>query len=140
MHYHNGSVRDVPQISARPEYIDPLSFLVAAPEQQPLTTYQKYLRWVNKKFGHPSTPQVGILSRLIADLSAEINVSFPNITLNKVVVTVPLVPALTQLDLNNAIEYAGLHTWPVSYTIAPPRLSEFRANFAREGNGLCKTY
>jgi hypothetical protein len=132
-------VRDAAHISARPEYVDLLSHLVTTSEPPPLTTYQKYIRWLNKKLGHPPTVQVGILSSLITDLSAEIKSSYPSITLNNVVVTAPLVPALTQLDLNDAIEHASLQSWLTKWP-SPPKLSESRAQFAAEGNGLCKTY
>jgi hypothetical protein len=56
-----------------------------------------------------------------------------------VVVTAPLVPALTQLDLNDAIEYVGLQSW-FTECPPPPKFSESRAQFAGEGNGFCKTY
>jgi hypothetical protein len=77
---------------------------------------------------------------MIADLSESIRSSRFDVPLDRVVVTTPLLPALTQDDLNDALEYAGLRTWLLNYALFPKRLSESRAYYAGTGNGLCKTY
>ncbi|OCK75261.1 hypothetical protein K432DRAFT_337755, partial [Lepidopterella palustris CBS 459.81] len=114
--------------------------LAHSPPPPPQSEYQRYLRWFNKKLGRPSTPDVGILSNLITDLYEGTQSAFPSYPINKVVVTSPLLPALTSEDLNDAIEYAGLSSWLIYSIPYPDILAESRALFAANGNGLCKNY
>lgn len=140
MHIYNGSVVDVAKVPANPDYIELMLRLAHAPPPPPQSKYQQHLRWFNKKLGYPSTPDVAILSSLIADLYKATQSALPAYPMDRVVVTTPLLPALTSADLNDAIEYAGLRSWLVYSFPYPKILSESRAVFAANGNGLCKTY
>jgi hypothetical protein len=140
IHLYNGSTLDIGPIEALPEYTALLSSLAKAPAPPPLTKYEEFLRLYNKKLGRPSTPTVGVLARLIIDLKEKVQESLPDNALNRVVVTSPLLPALTALDINDALEYAGLATWFINRATWPRLLSESQAHFAGQGMGLCKAY
>jgi hypothetical protein len=140
IHLLNGSTLEIGPIDAQSEYTALLSSLAKAPAPPPLTRYEKFLRWYNKKLGHPPTPAIGVLASLIINLKEKVQESLPDNTLDRVVITSPLFPALTANDINDALEYAGLATWLIGHSAFPRLLSESRAHFAAEGMGLCKTY
>jgi len=72
IHMYDGSVTDIWPVSAQSDYISLLSHQVEATAPPPLTKYQQCLRWINKKLGRPSTPEVGIPSTLIKGLTEKI--------------------------------------------------------------------
>jgi hypothetical protein len=60
--------------------------------------------------------------------------------LDKIVVTAPLLPALTWMDLNDAVENAGLQSWLVDFMSFPKTFSELRAQYAGQGEGPCESF
>lgn len=96
-------------------------------------------RWVNKKLNYPTTPDVSILSTLLADLkdATERELSQP---LARVAITTPSIPALTPEDINDALEYVGLASWMGEPEFYPSRIVEADAVNAATGHGLCSNY
>ena len=93
-------------------------------------------RKVNKLLGRPSTSEVGILSTILSSLAVQTEAKL-NQTIDKVVVTTPFFPALTDKDLNDALEYAGLRSWLVYPLPYPKMIYTSNAAFAGNGQGLC---
>ncbi|KAI9857448.1 MAG: hypothetical protein M1813_008198 [Trichoglossum hirsutum] len=139
-HMYDGSIANAAGVSANPDYMELMLRLAHSPLPPPQSKYQRFIRWFNKKCGRPSTPDVGILSSLITDLHEATRSALPSYPIDKVVITTPLLPALTSEDLNDAIEYAGLRSWLIYSTPYPKILAESRSLFAANGNGLCKNY
>jgi hypothetical protein len=83
---------------------------------------------------------VGILSTLIRELSLETAAKVSLTSIDKVVVSVPLLPALTREDLNDAIEYAGLSHWLDGKVVSPWIIPSGRAVMAGNGYHLCVDY
>jgi hypothetical protein len=140
VHLYNGEVVDVGLVNAQPDYMTFFSRLSKEPAPPPPTRYQKFRRWFNKKLGQPSTDEVGILGCLIKELKEEVQSRFPEHNLDRVVVSTPLLPALTKEDINDAIEFAGMRTWLLAEAVYPKKLSETRAHYAGQGGGLCEMY
>ena len=91
--------------------------------------------------GYPSTPLVGTLSNLILSLKSATSTKLSQpLTQHHIAVTTPSFPALTQEDINDALEFAGLQTWLPHDFAYPNRISEANAAFAANGNGLCTNY
>lgn len=135
---HNGSTINLAVVQASSEYRN-LMVRLANMRKPPETTIQEnFRRWLNKKVGWPATPDVSIIADLIRQLHRESAKVLQ--ASERIVVTAPLLPAVTQEDINDAIEYAGLQSWLTLPFPYPRRLSEARAAFGANGNGLCQTY
>ena len=99
--------------------------------------YSYYSRRLNKYLGRPPTPDVGTLSKLISQLRVETEALLGS-SIRVIVVTRPHFDALTDEDLNEAIEYVGLQD--LLGPRFPSNLAEMSAAFAANGNGLCDDY
>ncbi|KAL4916200.1 hypothetical protein BDW62DRAFT_186605 [Aspergillus aurantiobrunneus] len=148
VHLQNGTSLDLAKVEATDDFKDLFVRLSKSPPAPP-SDWESFKRWLNKKLGRPATPEVGILGDFLHKLSLASHSALQACkgTLNEtetdsdtVVVSAPLFPALTQEDLNDALEYTGLRSWltlPIPY---PQRLSESRAAFGANGFGLCQNY
>lgn len=96
-------------------------------------------RRLNKLLGYPASQDVGILSVLFADLKAatEARLGSP---VDCVAVSAPPFLGVAPLDINDAIEYAGFHSWMVYGAPYPAKLESAPAAYAANGQGLCKDY
>lgn len=137
--HHNGSVHDVAVVHAQPAYTDLFTRLAQLASRPHPSLWSRYLRRLNKILGRPATKDVDILSSLIESL-AKITAKELNQTLNKVVVALPDLPALTSEDINDAIEHAGLKSWLVYPIPYPKMLYTANAAFAGSGRGLCSEW
>lgn len=129
-------MKQVPASGAYRELLHRLSLLAKAPQT---TTWQRYLRQLNKRLGRPATKDVGVLSELLFSLRSVTEAQLKR-TLDRVVVTTPQFPALTREDLQDAVEYAGMKSWldyPLPY---PTMLYAPNAAYAANGRGLCQEW
>lgn len=124
---------------ADPDYVELMLRLHQLPIPPPLSQGQLLKRWLNKSLGRPATPDVGILGSFIQQLSRASTVMLHD-RIDRVVMTAPPFPALTQQDINDAMEYAGLQSWLTLPFPYPRRLSSSRAAFGAHGHGLCHDY
>ena len=110
--------------------------LAAAPKST-RTFLDRQRRWLNKKLGRPATQDVGTLSEMILSLktATEEEIKRP---MDRVVVAVPLLLALTDEDIDDALEYSRLR--PIMVDGVTSRLGEADALFAANGKGLCKNH
>lgn len=100
----------------------------------------QWQRWWNKKRGHPATTDVGALASLLVALKLSTTEALSQ-PVDHVAVTRPSIAASTQEDLDDAMEYAGLHGWVGdSRGYQPHHVVESQAAFAGNGNGLCTSY
>jgi hypothetical protein len=97
----------------------------------------KQRRWLNKKLGRPATQDVGTLSEMILSLKTATEEEIKR-SMDRVVVAVPLLPALTDEDIDDALEYSRLRTIMINGVTS--RLGEADALFAANGKGLCKKH
>ncbi|KAL8725072.1 MAG: hypothetical protein Q9166_007583 [cf. Caloplaca sp. 2 TL-2023] len=137
VHHYNGSKSNIAHIPASPAYLDLLGDLSLSSKPPKPSTFQRYLRRLNKRLGRPATKDVDTLSELLSSLRAVTEARLGQ-NLDRVVVTTPQFPALTRGDLEDAIEYAGLRSWleyPLPY---PTALYAPNAAYAANGHGLCK--
>jgi hypothetical protein len=139
MHSYDGTTDDLALLAANAKYQSMIERLAQAPKPSG-GLFEKYRRRANKALGYPATPDVGRLSSLISDLKMATEAKLGGLTLDRIVVTTPNFVALTQEDINDAIEYAGLRSWLVYRIPYPGRISEASAAFGANGNGLCKNY
>jgi hypothetical protein len=96
-------------------------------------------RRLNKHCGLPSTPEVGTIAALLNQLRITIDDKLGPGCCKKALPAIPSLPGLSEEDLYDAMEYAGLvmlsthkHTTSVA--------SETSASFAGMGYGLCGHY
>jgi hypothetical protein len=140
VNFYNGPTKDLVRVEATQAYKDLMLQLSAGPKHQP--GYTSSLRRLNKRLGYPSTPDVGILSDLVARLKNATEAELGT-KLDKIVLAHPRFPGLTAEDVGDAIEYAGLQSWlhlPNDDPSAPNQLSQNRAALAAHGVNLCKEY
>ncbi|KAK3291491.1 uncharacterized protein B0H64DRAFT_330156, partial [Chaetomium fimeti] len=87
---------------------------------------------------------VGVLASLLADLkSATMKTLAPLHSVDLIAITFPSIPALTPLDLDDALSHAGLRNWfaePDSRLFQPKHVVQSRAAIAGNGYGLCASY
>jgi hypothetical protein len=88
---------------------------------------------------------VGVLASLLSDLndlkSATATALSPH-PVDLVAITFLSIPALTPLDLADALSHAGLRSWFAEgdTRFQPKRVLQPRAVFAGNGHGLCASY
>lgn len=104
------------------------------------TLWGAWLRWFNKKLGHPikAYNDVEIISELLQRLkiATESEISQP---LDRVAVATPGISALSSL-INAALEDLNLRTWVGDSLWYPRRFAEGDAIYAANGFGLCTNY
>ncbi|GIZ38828.1 hypothetical protein CKM354_000222900 [Cercospora kikuchii] len=138
---YDGPTRDLVKVEAAQEYKDLIVRLSSRPPARP-SYIGSLKRWWNKRCGRPSTPDVGIISDLIAQLKNATEAEL-GISLDKIVLSHLRFPALTAEDIGDAIEYAGLQSWLHTRNNGewdPNQLSENRAALAAHGINLCQEY
>jgi hypothetical protein len=139
-HFYNGTVLDIAKIPATPAYKTLIERLGNAPAPKPLCRVVRWQRWWNKKRGLPATANVGVLASLLAALKLATTEALAQ-PIDHVAVTRPSIPALTQEDLDDALEYAGLRGWlGDSRGFQPKHVVESQAAFTGNGHGLCTSY
>ncbi|KXX78407.1 hypothetical protein MMYC01_205886 [Madurella mycetomatis] len=101
----------------------------------------EWRRWWNKKRGRPATADVGVLATLLRELKSAAAEALAPHPVDRVAVTLPAVGAIMEVDMADALEYAGLGSWlGDSYRYQPGRIYQSRAVFAAHGHGLCTSY
>lgn len=138
-HFSDGTTKDLALIEGSSEYRLLMQSLSILPNPIPLTTGARVKRWIRRQLGRPATQEVAIIGQFIRQLSESSQSKLPE-TIDKVVLSAPLYPALTQRDMNDAIVYAGLRSWlkvPVPY---PEKFAASRTAFGTTGYGECKHY
>lgn len=152
-HLYNGTVADIALVAASPDYVALMTRLVTSPKPSPLRKWNKWHRSINKKLGWPATTEVGILAGMLASLRDATNNALAS-PLDRVAVTHPPIPGLTEYDLSDALEHVGLRPWLASHLprpkigwpplpeagLYPEQLTEGRAVFAAHKRGLCEKY
>jgi hypothetical protein len=139
-HFYNGTVLDIAKIPATPAYKALMERLGNAPAPTPPCRVVRWQRWWNKKRGLPATANVGVLASLLAALKLATTEALAQ-PIDHVAVTRPSIPAFTQEDLDDALEYAGLRGWlGDSRGFQPKHVVESQAAFAGSGHGLCTSY
>ncbi|EAQ88054.1 predicted protein [Chaetomium globosum CBS 148.51] len=118
-----------------------------APIPGPPGRLARWQRWWNQQRGRPATPDVAVLASLLTDLkSATIKTLGPaHPAVDLIAITHPSIPALTPLDLANALSHAGLRSWfalgeKKARSYQPSYAIQSRAAFAGNGHGLCASY
>jgi hypothetical protein len=87
-----------------------------------------------------ATADVEVLASLLITLKSATAEALAQ-PIDRVAVTRPSIPALTQEDLDDALEYAGLRGWmDGSNRSEPKHVPESHAAFAGNGRGLCTSY
>lgn len=101
----------------------------------------KWRRWWNKKRGRPATADVGVLATLLRELKSSTAEALAPYPVDRVAVTLPAIRAITEEDVADALEYAGLGSWlGDSDRYQPRHIHQSRAVFAAHGHGLCTNY
>ncbi|KAF7556120.1 hypothetical protein G7Z17_g1598 [Cylindrodendrum hubeiense] len=152
-HLFNGDVVDIILVDASPHYVELMARLVDIDKPPTLSRLDKWRRSINKKLGWPATPDVGTLADMLVDLrnAATLALASP---IDRVAVSHPPIIGLTEYDLSDALEYAGLRPWLASELPRPKRqwpplpqagmypakLTEGHAVFAAHKKGLCENY
>ncbi|KAH7160543.1 hypothetical protein B0J13DRAFT_128802 [Dactylonectria estremocensis] len=153
IHLNNSTVLDIALVSASPDYMTLMARLVASPKPPPLSRWSKWRRSVNKKLGRPATADVGTLADMLISLRNATSAAIAS-PLDRVSVAHQPIPGLTEYDLSDALEYAGLRPWLSSELprpkigwpplpeagMYPTHLTEGHAVFAAHGHGLCESY
>lgn len=146
-HFYNETVVDVAKVPATSEYKALMVRLANAPSPTSPGRFAKWQRWWNKQRGRPATTDVGVLALLLTNLkSATIKTLGPlHPAVDHIAITHPSIPALTPLDLADALSHAGLRSWfaegdRIARTYQPKYAIQSRATFAGNGHGLCASY
>lgn len=142
VHDYNGTVTNVGKYLASNDYLQMMTRFGNSTSTTPIRRgiLQEKLRQLRKYLCYPATKDVGTLASLIVQLRDATQALLGSRLTHRVVVTSPLVPSLSQEDLNDALEFAGLRSWLVYRSPSPKRLSESKAIYAANGYGLCHTY
>jgi hypothetical protein len=108
-YFYNGTVINLAKVPATPAYRAFIEPLGNATLLGPPSYLAKWKRWLNKKRGLAATADVEVLAFLLIMLkSATLDALAQSI--DRVAVTQPSIPALTQEDLKDALEYADLRS------------------------------
>lgn len=167
IHYQNGTVVQVAQVDADPDYVVLMMESVNPPKPQPQTDrwerllswidwklrqliddyaeppryspLERWRRWWNKRNGQPATDKTSILSRLLRDLknATEAILGQP---IDRVAFTSPSLAGLMTDDVNDALEFLGLRSWIDDSDYYPDHILEADAVYAANGYGLCNNY
>ena len=138
VYYYNGSKLDTAHVTADMEYESLMQRLSDTPYSRQ-TIFQRYMRRINKALGRPATADVGTLSRMLSKIKSATEAAL-SIKLDKAAIAAPKFDSLTLEDLNDAANYAGLHSWMEVDDIRATRMSEGHAAFSANGYGLCQNY
>lgn len=153
VHLYNGTVMDIALVAASPDYMALMARLVTSPKPPPLSRWSKWRRSINKKLGRPSTPDVGTLAGMLVSLRDATLLTLAS-PLDRVAVSHPPIPGLTEYDLSDALEHASLRPWLSSRLprpkigwpplpeagMYPAHLTEGHAVFVAHKHGLCENY
>lgn len=139
MQHYNGTIDQIALIPGTQDYHDLLSRLSVSSSVPEQSFLERWHRRLNKRLGHPATADVGTISTILDSLrqATELHLA---VSLDRVVVTTPQFPGLTQEDLADAIEYAGLRSWLEYRFPYPKMLYALNAAYAGNGHGLCKEW
>ncbi|OCK74284.1 hypothetical protein K432DRAFT_409985 [Lepidopterella palustris CBS 459.81] len=140
--FHNGSIVNVSADAEHLSLMKRLSLESSRPDPQypdNLWDELRYLarlkkRQLRKRLGLPATPQVEILSRIISKLHQATEMRLRQ-TISAAAIALPLLPGLTQEDITDAMEYAGLSSLHLYNYFG--YFTETSATFAGMGYGLC---
>ena len=134
---------DVAKVPTTSEYKALMVRLGNAPRPGSPGRLAEWQRWWDKQRSRPATADVGVLASLLADLkSATTKTLVPPHPIDLVAITLPSIPALTPLDLADALSHAGLRNWfsEGDRRFQPKHVVQSRAVFAGNGHGLCASY
>ncbi|KAH0601138.1 hypothetical protein MHUMG1_00009 [Metarhizium humberi] len=115
-HLFNKTILDIAEISAEHEYQALMLRLTTAPRPEPLSSWEKLSRTINKSLGRPATADVGILARHLGRLRDAAQRRLPGQDVDSVAIS---------------LSPAGLY---------PTLLTEPHAVYAAHGQGLCHDY
>jgi len=139
-HLYNSTVLHIAKVPGTAAYKDLFERLGNKPAPASLSRFAQWQRWWNKKRGLPATPDVGVLASLLTALRFAATEALAE-PIDHVAVTRPAIPAITKLDLDDALEHAGLRGWlGDSGGSQPKHVFESQASFAGNNHGLCDSY
>jgi hypothetical protein len=142
---YSGAVLDITKVDATPAYKSLIERLANAPSPLPPSRLALWHRWWNEHLGRPATADVGVLASLLSDLKFATSTTLTPHPIDLVAITHPSIPALTPLDLADALSHAGLRSWftegsKTRTRFQPKHVVQSRAAFAGNGHGLCVSY
>ncbi|OAA57198.1 chitinase [Cordyceps fumosorosea ARSEF 2679] len=143
-HLYNGTVLDIAEIATEPEYSSLMLSKADGPYPPPLTRMERMRRNMNKRFGRPATPEVGIIARHLAQLRRATQKRLPGQDTSFVAISLAPILGLRLEDLEDALIHIGLESWTRSDNVEaglyPPLLMDPYAAYAARGRGLCRHY
>ncbi|KJK75904.1 hypothetical protein H634G_09269 [Metarhizium anisopliae BRIP 53293] len=143
-HLFNETILDIAEISAEHEYQALMLRLTTAPRPEPLSSWEKLSRTINKSLGRPATADVGILARHLGRLRDAAQRRLPGQDVDSVAISLSPVRGLRLEDVEDALTHVGLKSWirsdHVQAGLYPTLLTEPHAVYAAHGQGLCHDY
>lgn len=145
----DGTIDNVARIEASQDYISLLQRLSLPSSRHPAPPYhsasekfsdrpRQLRRAARKRLGYPASPDVGILASLLQELADAAQAHLPSSrpTLTSALAVIPNAMALYSEDVQDALEYIGLHALTGHNVYAVPRA--LPAAYAGYGMGLCE--
>lgn len=116
--------------------------LAVSPVAVPPNFLERLRRNINKRYGRPSTPDVGEIASFISTIYSTSQALYPETIHKKIAISSPAIPALAIWDVNDAIEHVGLTSWLLTDGggLYPGILSMGRAASGGWDIGLCDNY